>query len=465
MLLQQPATTVIPDPNDAISRGFGPFAGGDFNGDGYADLAIGAVDYSLGGSGEVWVHNGSSGGVSLSASQTLSNSGAASFGYSLLCADFDGDGYDDLAVGGPNENGDTGAVWVYLGSSSGLQAAGSIAGTPSGNAAVGALFGIVLAAGDVDADGDDELFVSATGQNSWGGEIYVYDGGAGGPFTLLYDMPQPSGTYQGWALAVGDLDGDGLEDLAVGSAMEEVNVYLAGSGLPSNYVDWTLYGASGANNFGEALVYLEDSDGDGQGELAVSADAANYGAGEVQIYGGGTNLITTLGGATANLGLGCSLSTLDSNGDGLSDLLAGACATSSLIPYQVQLFEGSAGSLVASTSLVPATSNSGYRYPAGLGDVNGDGFDDAALLAYSPREAWILLGDADSDGDGTGDRTDCAPTDAAIHPGATEVCDGVDNNCDGSTDEGIPALTWYSDADGDGYGDPAQSQSDCGQPT
>ncbi|HND29196.1 MAG TPA: FG-GAP repeat protein, partial [Myxococcota bacterium] len=382
VLLQQPATTVIPDPNDAISRGFGPFAGGDFNGDGYADLAIGAVDYSLGGSGEVWVHNGSSGGVSLSASQTLSNSGAASFGYSLLCADFDGDGYDDLAVGGPNENGDTGAVWVYLGSSSGLQAAGSIAGTPSGNAAVGALFGIVLAAGDVDADGDDELFVSATGQNSWGGEIYVYDGGAGGPFTLLYDMPQPSGTYQGWALAVGDLDGDGLEDLAVGSAMEEVNVYLAGSGLPSNYVDWTLYGASGANNFGEALVYLEDSDGDGQGELAVSADAANYGAGEVQIYGGGTNLITTLGGATANLGLGCSLSTLDSNGDGLSDLLAGACATSSLIPYQVQLFEGSAGSLVASTSLVPATSNSGYRYPAGLGDVNGDGFDDAALLAY-----------------------------------------------------------------------------------
>ncbi|HNH50264.1 MAG TPA: FG-GAP repeat protein, partial [Myxococcota bacterium] len=44
VLLQQPATTVIPDPNDAISRGFGPFAGGDFNGDGYADLAIGAVD-------------------------------------------------------------------------------------------------------------------------------------------------------------------------------------------------------------------------------------------------------------------------------------------------------------------------------------------------------------------------------------------------------------------------------------
>ncbi len=464
VVLQQPATTVLPDPNDAISRGFGPFAGGDFNGDGYADLAIGAVNNVLGGSGEVWIHSGSSGGVSSSATQTLSSAGAASFGYSLLAADFDGDGIDDLAVGGPNESGDTGAVWVYLGGSSGLHSAGSIAGTPSGNAAVGSLFGIVLAAGDVDGDGDDELFVSATGIYNWGGEITVFDGGSGGPFTPLYSLPQSTGTYQGWALAVGDLTGDGLADLAVGSAVEEVNVFAAGSGLPSNYVDWTLYGPSGANNFGEALAYVEDSDGDGQGELAVGADAANYGAGEIQLYGGGTTLITTLAGSTANLGLGCSLSTLDSNGDGLSDLLAGACATSSLTPYQVQLFEGSSSSLVASTSLVPPNSNSGYRYPAGLGDVNGDGYDDAALLSYSPREAWVLLGDADSDGDGSGDREDCAPTDAAIHPGAPELCDGLDNNCDGNVDEGIQTSTWYLDADNDGYGDPTQSQSDCAQP-
>ncbi len=465
VVLRSPAATVIPDPNNPVTRGFGPFAGGDFDGDGYADLAIGGTDGSLGGTGEVWIHSGGSGGVNLGAAQTLSNSGAASFGYSLLAADFDGDGFDDLAVGGPNENGDTGAVWVYLGSGTGLQLAGSIAGTPSGNPNIGALFGVVLAAGDVDGDGDDELFVSATGMYDWGGEISVYDGGSGGPFSLLYSLPQSVGSYHGWALAVGDLNGDGQADLAVGSAIEQVDVYLAGSGLPGNAMDWTLLGASGANNFGEALAYVEDSDGDGHGELAIGADASNYGAGEIQLYSGGSTLITSLGGSIPNLGLGCSLSTLDSNGDGYTDLLAGACATNSLIPYQVQLFEGGSGGLVASTSLVPPNSNGGYRYPAGLGDVNGDGYEDAALLSYNPREAWVLLGDGDSDGDGSGDSVDCDPSNPAVYAGAPELCDGLDNNCDGNIDEGISLQSWYNDADGDGYGDLNNSQSACSQPT
>ena len=92
-MLQSPAATVIPDPNNPVTRGFGPFAGGDFDGDGYADLAIGGTDNSLGGMGEVWIHSGGSAGVDLLAIQTLSNSGAASFGYSLVSADFDGNGF------------------------------------------------------------------------------------------------------------------------------------------------------------------------------------------------------------------------------------------------------------------------------------------------------------------------------------------------------------------------------------
>jgi hypothetical protein len=51
------------------------------------------------------------------------------------------------------------------------------------------------------------------------------------------------------------------------------------------------------------------------------------------------------------------------------------------------------------------------------------------------------------------DNTDCNDSDAAIYPGAIEICDAVDNNCDGLNNEGLVYLTYYVDADGDGYGD------------
>ncbi|MDP2305821.1 MAG: putative metal-binding motif-containing protein, partial [Pseudomonadota bacterium] len=70
----------------------------------------------------------------------------------------------------------------------------------------------------------------------------------------------------------------------------------------------------------------------------------------------------------------------------------------------------------------------------------------------------------DADGDGFDEESDCDDADASAHPDATEVCDGVDNNCDGVVDEGVPGLTWYADADADGYGDLASAISACEAP-
>jgi len=60
----------------------------------------------------------------------------------------------------------------------------------------------------------------------------------------------------------------------------------------------------------------------------------------------------------------------------------------------------------------------------------------------------------DLDGDGIPSDVDCNDGDAAVSPTATELCDGIDNNCDGQVDEadGAGAFTWYPDADGDGFG-------------
>ncbi|OLY93478.1 Por secretion system C-terminal sorting domain-containing protein [Cnuella takakiae] len=107
-----------------------------------------------------------------------------------------------------------------------------------------------------------------------------------------------------------------------------------------------------------------------------------------------------------------------------------------------------------------------------VADQDGDGIPDAQDNCPATGNADQLdtdkdgigdVCDTDDDGDGTTDETDCAPLDASIHPGATEVCDGRDNNCDGKVDEGVGPV-WYKDADGDGLGDKNESKQACTQP-
>ena len=75
-------------------------------------------------------------------------------------------------------------------------------------------------------------------------------------------------------------------------------------------------------------------------------------------------------------------------------------------------------------------------------DADGDGFGNAAVTAAACIAAVGYVANS----------SDCNDANAAIHPGASEICDGVDNNCDGQTDEGLPTGTWWPDADTDGYG-------------
>lgn len=95
-------------------------------------------------------------------------------------------------------------------------------------------------------------------------------------------------------------------------------------------------------------------------------------------------------------------------------------------------------------------------------DQDGDGFGDSLNIQYAcpsnqPNETVLVAGD-------------CAPTDPSIYPGAAEVCNGLDDDCNGSADEGIginaPANsdTWFYDLDGDGYGNPNNTIQACVSP-
>ncbi len=115
--------------------------------------------------------------------------------------------------------------------------------------------------------------------------------------------------------------------------------------------------------------------------------------------------------------------------------------------------------------VAPATEGTYTLYGAGNavnnnGASSGDGWDLATNLSIT-----VVCADADTDGYTVCDG-DCDDGDAAIHPGATEICDGVDNDCDGSTDVNASgADAWYQDADLDGYGDAFHSQVSCTQPS
>jgi PKD repeat protein len=111
-----------------------------------------------------------------------------------------------------------------------------------------------------------------------------------------------------------------------------------------------------------------------------------------------------------------------------------------------------------STGVITWTPPAGQ--PQGGNDVTVQVSDPQGHTDTQSFSIWIVV---DADGDGYDNRVDCDDHNPAVHPGAVEVCNGIDDNCDGQIDEGV-LLTFYRDSDGDGYGDPSVSVQACTAP-
>lgn len=225
-------------------------ASGDFDRDGHADLAIGTYRDFLSPdarrAGSVNVLYGSPHGLTADRDQLWSLDRLSGtprfdddFGKSLAAADFDRDGYVDLAIGVPGKAvGGTalaGIVEVLRGGPGGLRAAGSVAldrsmtGAAPDRTAI--WFGFALAAGDVDGDGSADLAVGTPGGGEAAGDVSMFYGsgtGLSGDQSELWNQDLPGVPDEGevddrfgGALAMGDIDADGYDDLAVSAYTED----------------------------------------------------------------------------------------------------------------------------------------------------------------------------------------------------------------------------------------------------
>jgi len=369
---------------------------GDVNGDGFADLVIGNPGFQGGQTGEGRVQIFSGAGSALRTASSWGVSGgqaSARLGWSLSGAgDVNGDGFADVVVGAPRyANGQAleGRALVYPGSASGLST--TALWSYESDQAGAELGSSVAGAGDVNGDGYADIAVGASlfdDGEADEGVAYLFLGSATGPGAspVWSTFGGAVNAKLGQVVAgAGDVNGDGFADLAV-AALDNVRVFTGSALGLSTSAASTLVGDQAGSSFGSALASAGDVNGDGYGDLIVGAPA--YDAGQTDegrafaYHGSSSGLATsaawTIESNTASGGLGASVSTAgDINADGYSDVLVGS-RTATTGTFAAYLGSSSGVSTTANWTNALGTTGAGIVVSTS-GDVNGDGYSDIAI--------------------------------------------------------------------------------------
>ncbi|MBD3335241.1 MAG: hypothetical protein GF355_06965 [Candidatus Eisenbacteria bacterium] len=329
---------------DEAEEQFGVAAalGGDFDSDGFADLAVGASTSDAGGenAGQVCVYLGGSAPPAEPDLELMGEPGSF-FGAAVAWAgDVNDDGFEDLLVGAfrDDEAGTlAGKAYLYLGGDPFDGAADLVLTGPS----AGAYFGRAVAgAGDLNLDGWDDFAVGAP--RTAAGTVFVYFGG-GVPDTIPDLVLQGPGEDSRFGTAVagaGDVDGSEGPDLLVGaSRVSQTHTWQGGAFLFSggagldDLPDWSVLGEGGGDHLGSSVAGAGDVNGDGAQDILVGAPYWNDGtiidAGAAYLYFGGAELDTiidfSLTGDAQEDQLGrCVAGLGDVTGSGFSHFVAGA---------------------------------------------------------------------------------------------------------------------------------------------
>ncbi len=376
--------------------GYSVAALGDLDGDGVSDLTVGAPGHYLGSvTGEVSVYSGRTTALLF---RIVDTHPIAGLGFSVAAAgDVNADGVPDLIAGAGKSHAYTasnnvvrypGAALVFSGADGSL-----IHHLPGDNAHFG--FGAKVAGvGDLDLDGHADLIVN-TGHHPFG-YVQVISGATGRALYTL-QSPHPVTSFGDALSGLGDLDGDGHPEFAIGDPEplnQELRIYSGATGRQLR----ALHGdePGGAKAFGRSILDLGDVNGDQVSDFAVgdpffTKSSSTWPYGRVSIYSGATTaLIRHIESDRTDCLFGAALAgPLDVNGDGRVDLavgLPGARFSSGGTGYQqgaVQVFDCMTGRLL---SFLRPVMTGGYPQLgfslAAPGDLNRDGFPE--IVAGAP---------------------------------------------------------------------------------
>lgn len=394
--------------------GFSVASAGDVNGDGYSDVIVGAYLYDNGQTdeGAAFVYHGSATGISSIYTTLLeSNQANAYFGYSVATAgDVNGDGYSDVIVGAyafDNGQTDEGAAFVYHGSATGVSNAYTT--LLESNQASAAFGRSVACAGDVNGDGYSDVIVGAnffTDGESFEGAAFVYHGSASGISNVIVtqlESNQVNGNFGRSVASAGDVNGDGYSDVIVGAS--QYSDGQAGEGVAFVYhgsasgINTTIKAMLECNlasaQFGISVSCAGDVNGDGYSDVIVGGNTYSNGQsneGVIAVFLGAAAGVSTVPAtqvesnqATGQLGYSVA-GAGDINGDGYSDIIVGAYTYSNGQANEgvAYVYFGSAtGINIATPTLLEmnqASANFGVSV-ACAGDVNGDGYSDLIIGA------------------------------------------------------------------------------------
>ena len=381
---------------------------GDVNGDGHSDVIVGADGYDDGAqanAGRAYVYEGGASGPDSSASwMATGENGDDRLGRTVAgIGDVNGDGYADVIVGAPFTTAGSrrGRTFVHLGSDSGPSTDYDVRGMGvSDNDLYGSAIG---GAGDVNGDGYADLIVAAPGHDAGTaqGKAYVYHGSAVAVRgTIGWFTTGETGADQlGYAIAgIGDVNADGYSDVAMGAPgyggndNGRVYIFLGSRAGFSSFADWTVTGEGIANRLGSAVTAAGDVNGDGYGDLLIGAEGHPAGSsqGKAYVYYGSELGLSTspdwsVQGESMLSYFGESAAGGDVNGDGYSDVVIGAHGyPDANVRGKVYGYYGSADGLSATPDWSVTGEYNGDRFGesvSGAGDVNGDGCADVIVGA------------------------------------------------------------------------------------